>query len=78
MRICVVAKDDLTHRKLCEQFAARTVKRSYVALTCGVPKGESPGEGRKGRVVAHIGRSSRDRKSMAVVEEGRGRFAASK
>ena len=70
----MVAKDDLTHRGLCEQFAARTVKRSYVALTCGTP----PGGDRKGRVVAHIGRNPRDRKSMAVVDESRGRFAASK
>ena len=48
------------------------MKRSYLAVTCGVP--EEP----RGRVVANIGRSMRDRKAMAVVEDNAGRHAASK
>lgn len=54
------------------QFAERSVKRSYLAVTCGVP------EELRGRVVANIGRSMRDRKAMAVVGDNAGRHAASK
>jgi 23S rRNA-/tRNA-specific pseudouridylate synthase len=50
------------------------VKRSYVSVTCGLPSDNQ----QTGRVVAHIGRNPRDRKSMAVVDESKGRFAASK
>ncbi|MDP9267714.1 MAG: RluA family pseudouridine synthase [Acidobacteriota bacterium] len=36
--LIVVAKDDVTHRKLQEQFAARSVKKKYIALVHGWPK----------------------------------------
>ena len=36
--LIVVAKDDITHRKLQEQFAARNVKKKYIALVHGWPK----------------------------------------
>ncbi|KAL3691595.1 hypothetical protein R1sor_005246 [Riccia sorocarpa] len=58
--LLVVAKDDYTHEQLCNQFKARTVRRSYLSLTCGCPP---PGIG---RVDASIGRDPRDRKRMAA------------
>jgi 23S rRNA pseudouridine1911/1915/1917 synthase len=36
--LIVVAKDDLTHRRLQEQFAGRSVRKKYVALVHGWPK----------------------------------------
>jgi len=39
--LIVVAKDDVTHRKLQEQFAARSVKKKYIALVHGWPKAAS-------------------------------------
>jgi hypothetical protein len=54
------------------QFAERSVQRSYLSVTCGVP------EPKQGRVVANIGRSMVNRKAMAVVGENTGRHAASK
>ncbi|BBN11548.1 23S rRNA pseudouridine1911/1915/1917 synthase [Marchantia polymorpha subsp. ruderalis] len=58
--LLVVAKDDYTHEHLCNQFKARTVRRSYLSLTCGSPP---PGIG---RVDVPIGRDPRDRKRMAA------------
>jgi 23S rRNA pseudouridine1911/1915/1917 synthase len=36
--LIVVAKDDLTHRRLQEQFAGRSVRKKYLALVHGWPK----------------------------------------
>jgi 23S rRNA pseudouridine1911/1915/1917 synthase len=36
--LIVVAKDDLTHRRLQEQFAGRSVRKKYIALVHGWPK----------------------------------------
>ncbi|MBI2679299.1 MAG: RluA family pseudouridine synthase [Candidatus Koribacter versatilis] len=36
--LIIVAKDDVTHRKLQEQFASRHVKKKYIALVHGWPK----------------------------------------
>jgi 23S rRNA pseudouridine1911/1915/1917 synthase len=36
--LIIVAKDDVTHRKLQEQFASRKVKKKYIALVHGWPK----------------------------------------
>eukprot|EP00271_Cylindrocystis_brebissonii_P018233 TRINITY_DN5083_c0_g1_i1.p1 TRINITY_DN5083_c0_g1~~TRINITY_DN5083_c0_g1_i1.p1 ORF type:complete len:304 (-),score=64.85 TRINITY_DN5083_c0_g1_i1:552-1463(-) len=74
--LLVVAKDEYSHACLCDQFKARTVRRMYVSLTCGVPRLA------EGRVEAPIGRDPRDRKRMAVVMQtgrsGRSRYAASR
>lgn len=59
--LLVVAKDEYTHAHLCDQFKARSVRRSYVSLTCGVPSLKS------GRVEIPIGRDPRDRKKMAAI-----------
>ena len=69
--LIVVAKDAPTHAGLCEQFAARTVRRRYLAIVLGTP---DPVEG---RVRAPIGRDPRDRLRMAVVHGGGGKPAAS-
>ena len=61
--ILIAAKTDRAHRGLAEQFAARSVERSYQAVVWGVPAGH-------GTVDAPIGRNPRDRKRMAVVERG--------
>ncbi|MFH1007954.1 MAG: RluA family pseudouridine synthase [Candidatus Latescibacterota bacterium] len=70
--LLVVAKDDETHRELSRQFGERTIARTYLALVWGTP--EPP----EGRIEKPIGRSSSDRKKMAVTEKGRGRFAATR
>lgn len=56
-----VTQDEYTHAHLCDQFKARSVRRSYVSLTCGVPSLPS------GRVEIPIGRDPRDRKKMAAI-----------
>ncbi len=67
--LLVVAKNDIAHRALSEQFFEHSIQRTYVAFVYGVPAL------RKGRVEANIGRSSTDRKKMAVVKTG-GKIAA--
>ena len=48
--LILVAKDDVTHRKLQDQFAGRSVKKKYVALVHGWPKRE------RGTIELPIGR----------------------
>jgi 23S rRNA pseudouridine1911/1915/1917 synthase len=62
--LMVVAKNDDAHRSLAAQFGTRTVTRAYRAIVWGVP---SPPEG---TITGAIGRSTRDRKKMAVVDKG--------
>ncbi|MBP2302212.1 RluA family pseudouridine synthase [Azospirillum picis] len=62
--LMVVAKNDRAHHGLTEQFADRTLSRTYLALVWGVP---NPAQG---RIEGNIGRSSADRKKMAVVTGG--------
>jgi 23S rRNA pseudouridine1911/1915/1917 synthase len=69
--LMVVAKDPFTHAGLCEQFAARTVRRRYLAIVIGIPNPLS------GRVNAPIGRDPMDRLRMGVVRGVGGRQAAS-
>lgn len=67
--LIVLAKNDKTHRWLVNHFRERTVKKIYLALVDGKPPTPS------GRVEAPVGRSSSDRKKMAVVPSTRGREA---
>lgn len=69
--LMVVAKNDRAHHALTTQFADRSLSRTYLALVWGVP---SP---RRGRIEGAIGRSTVDRKKMAVVEHG-GKHAATR
>jgi len=62
--LMVVAKTDAAHAGLTAQFAARKVARAYRALVWGVPR-QCQGE-----IVGNIGRSTRDRKKMAVLRRG--------
>jgi len=56
----VVAKDDVTHRDLSEQFATRTVKKIYLALVAGLPRKPH------GIIDAQIARHPVDRKRMSI------------
>ncbi|PWC32732.1 RluA family pseudouridine synthase [Azospirillum sp. TSO35-2] len=69
--LMVVAKNDRAHHGLTEQFADRTLSRTYLALVWGVPNPK------QGRIEGAIGRSSADRKKMAVVTGG-GKHAATR
>jgi 23S rRNA pseudouridine1911/1915/1917 synthase len=61
----VVAKNDLAHKRLSEQFAGREVKKIYLALASGHFKN-------RGLLVdAPIARDPDHRQRMAVVEGGR-------
>ncbi len=62
--VMVAAKTDAAHRGLSALFAAHDIDRVYIALTRGAP---TP---RAGMVITRIGRSSSDRKKMAVLRAG--------
>lgn len=63
--LLVVAKNDRAMRSLQSQLTERSVHKTYLALVHGVPKP------REGQIEAPIGRSPRNRKKMAVVDNGR-------
>src|SRR5437588_5261844 len=63
--LVVVAKTARAHENLSEQFRARAVFKSYVALVHGVLREE------KGRVEQPVARDPRNRTRMAVVRGGR-------
>ncbi|CAM3345660.1 RluA family pseudouridine synthase [Hydrogenibacillus schlegelii] len=63
--LLVVAKTDRAHLALAAQLQARTMKRTYTAVVCGVPAEEV------GLIDLPIGRHPVDRKRMAVVPNGR-------
>lgn len=59
--LLVVAKDDIAHQSLAEQIKEHTFTREYSAVVYGVVKEDS------GTVDKPIGRSTTDRKKMAVI-----------
>ena len=61
----VVAKSDRAHQDLQAQIQAKTARREYLGIVRGVPRSES------GIIDAAIARHPRDRKKMAVVDDGR-------
>jgi 23S rRNA pseudouridine1911/1915/1917 synthase len=63
--LLVVAKDETTHQKLSRQFAAKKSEREYNAIAWGVFKEKT------GIIDAPLGRSKRDRKKVAVIEDGK-------
>jgi len=63
--LIVVAKNDRAMQFLQEQFKSRTIKKMYLALVDGIV---TP---REGIIDAPIGRSTHDRKKMAVTHDGR-------
>jgi 23S rRNA pseudouridine1911/1915/1917 synthase len=62
--VMVAAKSDRAHAGLSALFATHDIERTYIALTRGAP---SPA---KGRIETLIGRSTSDRKKMAVLRSG--------
>ena len=62
--VMVAAKSDRAHAGISALFAAHDIERTYIALTRGAP---SPA---RDRIVTRIGRSSGDRKKMAVLRSG--------
>ena len=65
----VVAKNDLAHQDLSRQFAARTVKKTYLALVAGRLKKTI------GLIDAPIARHPVHRQRMSVATNSRGRSA---
>lgn len=62
--VMVAAKSDRAHAGLSKLFAAHNIERTYLALTRGAPSPD------RGRIETLIGRSSSDRKKMAVLKSG--------
>jgi 23S rRNA pseudouridine1911/1915/1917 synthase len=63
--LIIIAKNDIAHMKLADQFKNRTVTKTYQALVQGHLSPE------EGIIDANIGRDPRDRKRMAVTTQGR-------
>lgn len=63
--LIVVAKNDTAHLSLAEQIATKTARRYYTALVDGNIKEDA------GEVNQPIARSPKDRKQMAVVQDGK-------
>ncbi|NQV55471.1 MAG: RluA family pseudouridine synthase [Rhodospirillales bacterium] len=62
--LMLAAKNDEAHRHLAAQFAAHDIDRAYKAVVWGIPAAP------EGTIEGNIGRSSRNRKKMAVVRRG--------
>lgn len=67
--LLIVAKNDFAHANLAEQIKEHSFKREYNAVVYGNIKEDS------GTIDVPIGRSTKDRKKMAVVPEEKGRRA---
>lgn len=63
--LLVVAKDDVSHRFLADQFSQRTAQRTYVSILWGTLQQKN------GRIETKFGRSLNNRKKMAVLPEGK-------
>ena len=66
--LMVIAKTEVAHESLADQFRAREVFKSYVALVHGQVENDSA------EIVQPIGRDPRQRTRMAVVRTGRSAF----
>ena len=63
--LLVVAKDNVSHEKLAKQIAEHSCFRHYIALVEGELKENS------GTIDKPIGRDKKDRKKMAIVDDGK-------
>lgn len=61
--ILIVCKNDVSHKYIAEQLKAHSGKRVYHAIVHGILKEK------EGRIEAPIGRSTTDRKKMAINEK---------
>jgi 23S rRNA pseudouridine1911/1915/1917 synthase len=68
--LLLVAKNDVTHRHLSDQFREHSVERLYIALVYGGAPAPS-----EGTITTTIARDPRDRKRMASVSSGHGKHA---
>ena len=60
--VIVVAKNDVAHSTLSDMFKEKDLEKIYICIVKGILKDKS------GRIETLIGRDTRDRKKMAVVE----------
>jgi 23S rRNA pseudouridine1911/1915/1917 synthase len=67
--LLVVAKTDVAHEGLSKLFAAHDIERRYLAVVMGQPAPPA------GIIRTQIGRSTSDRKKMAVLPDGKGKHA---
>jgi 23S rRNA pseudouridine1911/1915/1917 synthase len=67
--LLVVAKSDAAHEGLARLFAAHDIERRYFAAVSGIPAPPA------GTIRTQIGRSTTNRKKMAVLPDGKGRHA---
>lgn len=67
--LLVVAKSDVAHEGLANLFAAHDIERKYFAIVSGVPAPPA------GTVRTQIGRSTINRKKMAVLPDNKGKLA---
>ncbi|MCB5284860.1 MAG: RluA family pseudouridine synthase [Candidatus Cloacimonetes bacterium] len=63
--LMIIAKNDPVQRALNDMFARRQVKKTYLAITCGIP---DPAED---IIESNIGRSLSNPRKMCVTPEGR-------
>jgi 23S rRNA pseudouridine1911/1915/1917 synthase len=63
--IMVVAKDEDTQRKLSKLFSRHDIEREYQAIVWGYFKIK------KGRIEKPLGRNPKDRKKIAIIENGK-------
>ena len=69
--LVIIAKSDFAHQRLAEQFAQRTVKKTYIALVLGTLKEE------QGTITYPIERDPVHRKRMRALRSGHGGRSAS-
>jgi len=63
--LIIIAKNDPCQAALSEQFANREIKKTYLAITTGVPDPQA------GSIENYIARSTRNPRMMCVAESGR-------
>ncbi len=63
--LMIIAKNDPAQSALNDMFARRQIKKTYLAVTCGVP------DQNEGAIEKPIGRSLSNPRKMCVTEEGR-------
>lgn len=62
--LLVIAKSEVAMTELAHQFFHHTIERTYLALVWGEPAED------KGTIIAHVGRSAKDRKVMVAFPDG--------
>lgn len=63
--LLIIARNDEIHSRLSSMFKEREIRKTYLAITCGIPAKESD------RIESYITRSRIDRRKMTVAEEGK-------